>query len=109
MKRAEIARRVEDLGIVPVVRAPSADLAVRAALALLAGGIHVFEITMTVPDAIGVIRALAHRFRDVAIVGAGTVLTAEEARACIEAGAAFVVSPGLDLATIETAHALDIP
>jgi 2-dehydro-3-deoxyphosphogluconate aldolase/(4S)-4-hydroxy-2-oxoglutarate aldolase len=105
MNRAEICRRVEEVGIVPVVRAPSEELAMRAAEALLAGGISVFEITMTVPNAQAVIRALVKRFASEALVGAGTVLSADDARSCIDAGAEFIVSPGLDHDTIEAAHA----
>jgi 2-dehydro-3-deoxyphosphogluconate aldolase/(4S)-4-hydroxy-2-oxoglutarate aldolase len=109
MTRAEICRRIEEVGIVPVVRAPSAELAIRAAEALLAGGISIFEITMTVPDAQNVIRSLVARFKGSAVVGAGTVLFADDARSCIDAGAEFIVSPGLDLETIEAAHARDVP
>jgi 2-dehydro-3-deoxyphosphogluconate aldolase/(4S)-4-hydroxy-2-oxoglutarate aldolase len=100
---------IEEVGIVPVVRAPSPELAIRAAEAVLAGGISIFEITMTVPDAAGVIRALRERFGDRALVGAGTVLSAADARHCIEAGARFIVSPGLDLGTIEATHAAGLP
>jgi 2-dehydro-3-deoxyphosphogluconate aldolase / (4S)-4-hydroxy-2-oxoglutarate aldolase len=103
--RQQVCARIEQVGLVPVVRLPSAALALQAAEALLAGGISIFEITMTVPDALGVIRALCARFGDRGVVGAGTVLSAADARACIDAGAAFIVSPGLDLATIEAAHA----
>ena len=105
MNRAEICRRIEEVGIVPVVRAPSEELAMRAAEALLAGGISVFEITMTVPNAQAVIRALVKRFGSEALVGAGTVLSADDARSCIDAGSQFIVSPGLDHDTIEAAHA----
>jgi 2-dehydro-3-deoxyphosphogluconate aldolase / (4S)-4-hydroxy-2-oxoglutarate aldolase len=109
MTTAETCARIEAVGIVPVVRAPSAELAIRAAEAVLAGGISIFEITMTVPDALGAIRALNERFGDRALVGAGTVLSAEDARRCVEAGARFIVSPGLDLPTIEAAHAAGVP
>ena len=108
-KRAEICRRVEEVGIVPVVRAPSAELAIRAAEAVLAGGISIFEITMTVPDAPAVIRALVERLGNRAVVGVGTVLDAEGAHRCIEAGASFIVSPGLDLGTIAAAHEHGVP
>jgi len=107
--RADVCRRIEAVGIVPVVRAPSPELAMRAAEAVLAGGISIFEITMTVPNATAAIRSLVDRLGDRAIVGAGTVLDAEAARACIEAGAAFIVSPGLDLPTIAAAHARGVP
>jgi len=108
-RRAAICRRVEEVGIVPVVRAPSPELAMRAAEAVLAGGISIFEITMTVPDALTVIRALVEKLGDRAVVGAGTVLDAEAALKCIDAGAAFIVSPGLDLPTITAAHGHAVP
>jgi len=107
--RAEICRRVEAIGIVPVVRAPSPELAMRAAEAVMAGGISVFEITMTVPNAPAVIRSLVERLGERAVVGAGTVLDADAAHQCIEAGAAFIVSPGLDLGTIAAAHERGVP
>ncbi len=109
MSRAEICARVEAAGLVPVVRAPSPGLAIRAVDALLAGGISVFEITMTVPDAVRVIRTLRDRFTGRALVGAGTVLSAEDARACLDAGAEFVVSPGLDVETIRVVQDEKIP
>jgi len=92
-QRADVCRRIEEVGIVPVVRAPSPELAMRAAEAVMAGGISIFEITMTVPDAPAVIRALVERLGNRAVVGAGTVLDAEGAHRCIEAGASFIVSP----------------
>jgi 2-dehydro-3-deoxyphosphogluconate aldolase/(4S)-4-hydroxy-2-oxoglutarate aldolase len=107
--REDVCKRVEAIGLVPVVRAPSAELAMRACEAVLAGGVSIFEITMTVPDAPAVIRALVEKLGDRAVVGAGTVLDADAANRCIEAGAAFVVSPGLDLPTIAAAHARGVP
>jgi 2-dehydro-3-deoxyphosphogluconate aldolase/(4S)-4-hydroxy-2-oxoglutarate aldolase len=106
--RSETLRRIEEVGIVPVVRAPSAELALRAVDAVLAGGVSVFEITLTVPGAIELIRLLTQRFAGRALVGAGTVLTADQARACIDAGARFVVSPGLDLPTVALARAREV-
>jgi len=70
--------------------------------AIRAGGIPILEITMTVPRAVRVIEQVADAYGDEVVVGAGTVLDAETARACILAGANFVVSPSLNLATIET-------
>ncbi|WP_434047828.1 MULTISPECIES: bifunctional 4-hydroxy-2-oxoglutarate aldolase/2-dehydro-3-deoxy-phosphogluconate aldolase [Sorangium] len=104
--REQIVRRIEEIGVVPVVRAPSGALAVRAARALLAGGIEVLEITMTVPDALSVMHEIASRMGSHVLVGAGTVLTADAARGCIEAGAQFIVSPGLNLEVIRAAHEL---
>jgi 2-dehydro-3-deoxyphosphogluconate aldolase / (4S)-4-hydroxy-2-oxoglutarate aldolase len=100
MDKRQVIERVRELGLVPVIRAQSPDEASRAIEAIRAGGIDVIEITMTVPGAIPLITEIAQRFPD-AIVGAGTVLDADTARACILAGARFVVSPALDLGTIE--------
>jgi 2-dehydro-3-deoxyphosphogluconate aldolase / (4S)-4-hydroxy-2-oxoglutarate aldolase len=105
MSRLDNCRWIEEVGVVPVVRAPSAAVAVRAVESVLAAGISIFEITMTVPDALQVMSSLADRFGGRALVGAGTVLGPEDARSCIDAGAQFIVSPGLDVATIEAAHA----
>ena len=91
------------IGIVPVVRASSAELAIQAIEAIYAGGILAAEITMTVPGAIRALEKLADRFGDTMLLGAGTVLDAETARASILAGAEFLVSPNLRPATIEMA------
>ena len=109
MTRAEVCRRVEDVGIVPIIRASSPALAIRAAEAIAAGGISVLEITMTVPDAVSVIRALCARLGDNVLVGAGTVLDSEGVRACVDAGAKFIVSPGFDPITVQAAHAAGVP
>lgn len=104
MNKTETLRQITDIGIIPVVRAESADEAMRAVEAIKEGGISVLEITMTVPGAVRVIEDVARRYESEAIVGAGTVLDAETARACILAGARFIVSPALDPATIECAR-----
>ena len=101
MTREETLQLLEHRVLVPVVRAPSAALATLAVEAILEGGISVFEITLTVPGAVQVIESLCQRFGARALIGAGTVLNVEEARACLGAGASFVVSPGLDLPTVE--------
>jgi 2-dehydro-3-deoxyphosphogluconate aldolase/(4S)-4-hydroxy-2-oxoglutarate aldolase len=101
--------RIMAAGIIPVVRAPSSDLAMRAVDAIRAGGIDVVEVTTTVPGAVSLIDEIARRFGDAIVVGAGTVLDAETARACIIAGAAFIVSPVLDAATIACCRTHGIP
>lgn len=100
MNKSEVLARIRDVGLVPVVRAESAEEAGQAIDAIRAGGVAVLEITMTVPGAIPLIEAVARRVGSAAVVGAGTVLDAETARACIQAGARFVVSPALSLDTI---------
>ena len=109
MTREQVCKQIEMVGLVPVIRAPSPELAVQACEAILAGGVSVFEITMTVPDAPAVIRTLRKRFAEQALIGAGTVLDAAGARACLNAGAAFIVSPGFDPETIATAHEAGVP
>jgi 2-dehydro-3-deoxyphosphogluconate aldolase / (4S)-4-hydroxy-2-oxoglutarate aldolase len=99
--KAEVLQTIRDVGIIPVVRARSADEAMKAIDAIREGGISILEITMTVPGAVGVIEEVSKRYGNEAMVGAGTVLDGETARACILAGARFVVSPSLNLETIE--------
>lgn len=101
MKKQDVLRQIEEVGVVPVVRASSAEEAMQVIEAIRAGGIPVLEITMTVPRAVRVIEEVADRYGYEVVVGAGTVLDAETARACILAGASFVVSPSLNVETIE--------
>jgi 2-dehydro-3-deoxyphosphogluconate aldolase / (4S)-4-hydroxy-2-oxoglutarate aldolase len=101
MNKKEVLRRIEEVGVVPVVRASSAEEAMQVIEAIKAGGVSVLEITMTVPRAVRVIEQVADRYGAEVVVGAGTVLDPETARACILAGAVFVVSPSLNTGTIE--------
>jgi len=94
--------------VIPVVRATTADEAMRAIDAIREGGIAVLEITMTVPGAVGVIEQVAARFGKDALVGAGTVLDAETAKACVSAGAQFIVSPALNMETIAYCREQDV-
>ncbi|HEY6724074.1 MAG TPA: bifunctional 4-hydroxy-2-oxoglutarate aldolase/2-dehydro-3-deoxy-phosphogluconate aldolase [Polyangiaceae bacterium] len=98
---------IEGHGVVPVVRTRSADDALRAVAALRAGGITVFEITLTVPNAFEVIRSLARGPGEPVLVGAGTVLSPEDARRSVEAGAEFVVCPGFDPAIVSSVRKLE--
>ena len=100
MNKADVIKQIKDIGVIPVVRATSGDEAMRAIDAIRKGGISVLEITMTVPGAISVIEQVAKACGDDALVGAGTVLDAETARACMLSGAQFIVSPALNLETI---------
>jgi 2-dehydro-3-deoxyphosphogluconate aldolase / (4S)-4-hydroxy-2-oxoglutarate aldolase len=99
MEKAAVLERITTTGVIPVVRARSADEAAQAIAAIQRGGVSVLEITMTVPGAVELIRDVARRAPD-ALVGAGTVLDPASAQACIDAGARFVVSPTLNLDTI---------
>lgn len=101
MNKPEVIRRITEIGVIPVVRARSGDEAMRAIDAIKEGGISVLEVTMTVPGAVRVIEEVARRYENEVIIGAGTVLDAETARTVILAGAQFVISPALNLATIE--------
>jgi 2-dehydro-3-deoxyphosphogluconate aldolase / (4S)-4-hydroxy-2-oxoglutarate aldolase len=98
--KSEVSSRITAIGVIPVVRAESTDMARRAVAAILKGGISVLEITMTVPGAVNVIKELSAEIDSEVIIGAGTVLDAQTARACIEAGAQFIVSPALNLETV---------
>ena len=108
MSRAEVIKQIKDTGVIPVVRASSADEAMRAIDAIREGGISILEITMTVPGAVALIEQVAKLYGDVATVGAGTVLDPETATACISAGAKFVVSPALNLDTIACCQRQDV-
>lgn len=103
MKIEDVAQRIGEIGIVPVVRAAGAEEAQQAVDAILAGGIPVVEITMTVPGAVEVIRSVVRQFAGKVLVGAGTVVTREQAQACLDAGAQFLVSPGLSIAMVRAA------
>ncbi len=103
MDKQKVRDWIVEIGIVPVVRASSPREARMAADAVREGGITIVEITMTVPGAVEVIRELTKGGASDILVGAGTVLNAEAARRCLDAGAEFLVSPGLNLRTVELA------
>lgn len=99
----EILSLIVEIGIVPVVRTSSAESAIKSIEAIHRGGVRAAEITMTVPGAIKALEKLADQFGDRIVLGAGTVLDPETARACMLAGAQFFVTPTLKLSTIEMA------
>ncbi len=99
VSKREVIERMRATGIVPVLRGGSVDEGLALARAIAAGGIDVLEITMTNPGALEVIRTLRHEDPSL-LVGAGTVLDAETARACMLEGAQFIVSPSTNLETI---------
>ena len=107
MTREQVRARVLEVAIVPVVRAASAKNAIAAAEAIVAGGISIVEITMTVPGALDVISQLADSGSGDVLLGVGTVLDADTARRCFDAGAQFLVTPGFDLGTINAARKAD--
>lgn len=109
MNKQEIVNQIESLGLLPVVRASSADEAMQVIEAIKAGGVNVLEITMTVPGAVKVIEKVVDKYGSDVLVGAGTVLDPETARACLLAGAQFIVSPALNLDTIALCHRYSAP
>jgi 2-dehydro-3-deoxyphosphogluconate aldolase/(4S)-4-hydroxy-2-oxoglutarate aldolase len=107
-KQAVIDRILNE-GVVPVLRAESHEIALQAVDALRAGGIGILEVTMTVPGAVHLIEKLAEDIGDECLIGAGTVLDEKAAAECIAAGARFIVSPAVNVATIEFCRSRDIP
>ncbi len=102
-------RLIREIGLVPIVRAPSPEDALLAAEAIIAADIHIAEITMTVPNALEVMEKVANNFGDQVLLGAGTILDPETARAALLAGAQFIVTPSLCLPVIELARRYSKP
>lgn len=110
MSKADSLQRIRETGIVAVIRAESAKEAMKIVEATKAGGLEAIEITMTVPGAIDVIKEVANNYSsDNILVGAGSVLDAETARACILAGAEYIVGPTLDVETIKLCNRYQKP
>ncbi|PYV24872.1 MAG: 2-dehydro-3-deoxyphosphogluconate aldolase [Acidobacteria bacterium] len=100
---------IREVGLVPIVRAPSPEDAFRAAEAIVSGGIGIAEITMTVPNAIRVMERVVERYGDKVLLGAGTILDPETCRSALLAGAEFIVTPSLDVGVIEVARRYSKP
>lgn len=109
MRKYEVLQRIEEVGVVAVVRAENSEKAKTIARACMEGGIDSIEITFTVPGADQVIKDLVEEFGDDLLVGAGTVLDSETARIAILAGAKFVVSPAFDLETAKLCNRYQVP
>jgi len=116
MKKLQLIGRLHEAGVVAVLRGESPEDVVRMAEKSIEGGIRAIEITMTVPYALEAITVLAKKYQsgdpaaaNYAIVGVGTVLDSETARAAILAGAEFVVSPSVDEATIRLCNRYRVP
>jgi len=109
MERAAVARQLEQLGIVAVIRVKDPDTVRGIVSALAAGGVRALEVTMTVPRAVDLIRELAPRIPDGFLLGAGTVTDAATARAVIDAGASFVVGPVFRLDVLAACHERGVP
>jgi 2-dehydro-3-deoxyphosphogluconate aldolase/(4S)-4-hydroxy-2-oxoglutarate aldolase len=102
MNKSEVCALIKEIGVVPGIRVCSAEDAHFAAEAVSGGGVPIVEITMTVEGAIELISHLV-RYHPKMLVGAGTIMDTEMAHKCVDAGAGFLTSPGLDLAIIEFA------
>ena len=103
MTRDAVRASLMDIGIIPSVRTSSAEEARFAAETVAQAGIPIVEVTLTVPDALEVIAHLAHVMPDL-LVGAGTIFDVQTARRCVDAGARFLTSPGLDLEIVAFAR-----
>ena len=106
MTRDQAAAKIREVGLIPIIRATSPKHGLMAAEAVCAGGIPIVEITMTVPGAVDLIAQLARTLGGEILIGAGTVLDAETAQRCIDAGAELIVSPGLDVETVHHVNRL---
>lgn len=109
MIKYEILKRIQEVGVVAVVRAENTEKAKKIALACMDGGVDSIEITFTVPGAHKVIEDLTNEFGDKLLVGAGTVLDSETARIAILSGAKYIVSPAFDLETAKLCNRYQIP
>lgn len=103
MKRLKLIQKICEYGIVAVIRASSKEDGINIVQAVKKGGINALEITMTVPGAVDIIKELTEIYKDdeEVLIGAGTVLDPETARACILAGAKYIVSPSLNVETVK--------
>ena len=108
MTAVDVRDRIEQLGVIPIVRTKTFELARQAADALVAGGAYVVEITTNVPEAPRLIRELCARYGAAVTIGAGTVLSVEHARVCLDAGARFLVAPTFDANVVRFAHEQDV-
>jgi 2-dehydro-3-deoxyphosphogluconate aldolase/(4S)-4-hydroxy-2-oxoglutarate aldolase len=109
VQRTDIVARIERERVVAVIRLDDPDKLRAVMDALAAGGVRVFEVTMTVPRAIELIRQLGSGLADDVLVGAGTVIDAGTARLAIDAGASFIVSPVFRRDVVDTCHNSGVP
>lgn len=107
MHKEDQLRRVLDCGIVAVIRSPDSQQLVEVARALADGGVSVVEVTMSVPNALDVLRQVRQALGDRVLLGAGTVLDSETARAVLLSGAEFIVAPTLNLDVIRLCQRYD--
>jgi 2-dehydro-3-deoxyphosphogluconate aldolase/(4S)-4-hydroxy-2-oxoglutarate aldolase len=107
--RLETVRRIEELGVVAVIRLRDPGKLRAVVDAIVAGGVKALEITMTVPGAVELIRGLAPTLPDEFLLGAGTVIDADTVHAVVDAGAQFVISPVFRRAVIDACHERGVP
>ena len=107
MTKSEVCESIRNIGVIPAIRVSTVEEAHFAFDCVIAGGIPIVEITMTVPDAVKLIAHLTHHHKNM-VVGAGTLLDTETARQCLDAGANFLTAPGFDAALVEFAAAHDV-
>ena len=107
-KREAALENIRRIGIVPVIRAQTADAAFAVAEALIGAGLSIAEVTMTVPGALDVITSISKRFGDCVLVGAGTVTDVATAKRAIDVGAQFIVTPCLIPEVIEATLKKDV-
>ncbi len=104
MKAYEVLEQIKESGVCAIVRGTSAESLCKIADALLAGGVNTIEVTFNTPGASEMIKELVAKYKDKMLIGAGTVLDAETARTAILSGAAFVLSPSLNLGMVKMCH-----
>lgn len=110
MKRIQTIQKIVESGVVAVIRAESKEEGMKIVEAVKNGGIKALEITMTVPGAVDIIKELSQAYKNEdVIIGAGTVLDPETARACILAGAEYIVSPSLNPETVKLCNRYRVP
>jgi 2-dehydro-3-deoxyphosphogluconate aldolase/(4S)-4-hydroxy-2-oxoglutarate aldolase len=107
--RTETVRQIEQLGVVAVIRLRDPGKLRAVVDAIVAGGVRALEVTMTVPGAVELIRGLAPTLPEGFLLGAGTVIDAETARAVVDAGAQFVISPVFKSEVIVACHERGVP
>jgi 2-dehydro-3-deoxyphosphogluconate aldolase/(4S)-4-hydroxy-2-oxoglutarate aldolase len=108
MNKSEVIEKIKETGVIPVIRADSHEKSHAIINALIAGGINVLEVTMTIPNAVELIEQLTSKYKGSAVIGAGTVLDKQTAEKCVQAGAKFIVSPILDLETVSFCNQYEI-
>ena len=110
MERIETIKKIAEKKIVAVIRAESNEQGIRIVDAIISGGIMIIEITMTVPGALDLIKSISKSYKNEQILlGAGSVLDPETARACMLAGAKYIVSPNLNIETLKLCNRYRVP